>query len=77
MAFSPEALMNVSLSACKAARGDELVLNRNYAERWPNITAKKDTPKNAGAYRKEMGKFDKLTSPCKPRIVWCLRSRTR
>jgi ferredoxin len=37
-----------------------LVLNRNYAGRWPNITAKKDTPKNAGAYRKEMGKSDKL-----------------
>jgi hypothetical protein len=62
MAFSPEALMNVSLSACKAARGYERVARayRNYAGRWPNITAKKDKPKNAGAYRKQMGKFDKL-----------------
>jgi ferredoxin len=40
-----------------------LVLNREDAERWPNITAKKDTPKDAGAYRKEKSKFDKYFSP--------------
>ena len=40
-----------------------LVLNREYAEKWPNITAKKDAPKDADAYRDEMGKFDKYFSP--------------
>ena len=40
-----------------------LVLNREYAEKWPNITAKKDAPKDADAYRDEKGKFDKYFSP--------------
>jgi ferredoxin len=39
-----------------------LVLNREYAEKWPNITARKDAPKDAGAYRDEKGKFDKYFS---------------
>ena len=40
-----------------------LVLNREYSEKWPNITAKKDAPKDADAYRDEKGKFDKYFSP--------------
>jgi ferredoxin len=40
-----------------------LVLNREYAEKWPNITAKKDAPKDADIYRDEKGKFDKYFSP--------------
>ena len=40
-----------------------LVLNREYAEKWPNITAKKDAPKDADTYRDEKGKFDKYFSP--------------
>jgi ferredoxin len=48
------------LARLRGAMSGWLVLNREYAERLPNITAKKDTPKNAGAYRKEMGKSDKL-----------------
>ena len=40
-----------------------LMLNREYAEKWPNITAKKDAPKDADAYRDEKGKFDKYFSP--------------
>jgi Domain of unknown function (DUF3470) len=48
------------LARMRGATSGWLVLNRNYAERWPNITATKDTPENAGAYRKEMGKFEKL-----------------
>ena len=34
-----------------------------YAEKWPNITAKKDAPKDADAYQDEKGKFDKYFSP--------------
>ena len=34
-----------------------LVLNREYAEKWPNITAKKDAPKDADAYRDEKGQI--------------------
>jgi ferredoxin len=48
------------LARLRGAMSRWLVLNREYAERWPNITTKKDTAKDAGAYRKEMGKFDKL-----------------
>jgi ferredoxin len=40
-----------------------LVLNREYAEKWPNITAKKDAPKDADTYRDEKGKFGKYFSP--------------
>ena len=40
-----------------------LVLNREYAERWPNITAKKAAPADADTYRNEKGKFDKYFSP--------------
>jgi ferredoxin len=40
-----------------------LMLNREYAEKWPNITAKKDAPKDADAYGDEKGKFDKYFSP--------------
>jgi len=32
-----------------------LVLNREYAEKWPNITAKKPGPPDADAYRDEKG----------------------
>jgi ferredoxin len=37
-----------------------LELNREYAQKWPNITVKKDMPKDARAYWDETGKFDKL-----------------
>jgi ferredoxin len=40
-----------------------LVLNREYAEKWPNITAKKDAPKDADAYRDEKDKFNRYFSP--------------
>ena len=39
-----------------------LELNREYAQKWPNITAKKDMPKDARAYWDETGKFDKYFS---------------
>ena len=38
-----------------------LELNREYAQKWPNITAK-DMPKDARAYWDETGKFDKYFS---------------
>jgi ferredoxin len=40
-----------------------LVLNCEFAEKWPNITAKKKAPPDADAYRDEKGKFDKYFSP--------------
>ena len=33
------------------------------AQKWPNITAKKDMPKDARAYWDETGKFDKYFRP--------------
>jgi ferredoxin len=40
-----------------------LDLNREYAQKWPNITTKKDMPKDARAHWDETGKFDKYFSP--------------
>ena len=40
-----------------------LELNREYSLKWPNITAKKDMPKDARVYWDETGKFDKYFSP--------------
>jgi ferredoxin len=40
-----------------------LELNREYSEKWPNITSKKEAPANADDYRDEPGKFDKYFSP--------------
>ena len=39
-----------------------LVLNREYAEKWPNITAKKEPPVDAKAFDGETGKFEKYFS---------------
>ncbi len=39
-----------------------LVLNAEYSEKWPNITAKKDPPADADAMQDEEGKFDKYFS---------------
>jgi ferredoxin len=39
-----------------------LELNREYTQKWPNITAKKGIPKDARAYWDETGKFDKYFS---------------
>ena len=39
-----------------------LVHNREYAEKWPNITAKKSATPDADTYRDERGKFDKYFS---------------
>jgi ferredoxin len=33
------------------------------AQKWPNITAKKDMPEDAKAHWEETGKFDKYFSP--------------
>ena len=40
-----------------------LELNREYAQKWPNIKTKKDMPKDAKAHWDETGKFDKYFSP--------------
>jgi ferredoxin len=39
-----------------------LELNRQYAESWPNITAKKEAPENADDFRDEKDKFKKYFS---------------
>ena len=39
-----------------------LVHNREYAEKWPNITAKKSATPDADTYRDERGTFDKYFS---------------
>jgi hypothetical protein len=39
-----------------------LELNREFTQKWPNITAEKNTPKDARAYWDETGKFDKYFS---------------
>jgi ferredoxin len=36
--------------------------NREFAQKWPNITAKKEMPKDARAYWDETGKFGKYFS---------------
>jgi ferredoxin len=40
-----------------------LELNREYAQKWPNITGKKDMPKDARTYWDKTEKFDKYFSP--------------
>jgi ferredoxin len=39
-----------------------LEINREYSEKWPNITSKKEAPADADNYREEGGKFDKYFS---------------
>jgi ferredoxin len=40
-----------------------LELNREYSEKWPNITSKKPALPDADAFRDENGKFDKYFDP--------------
>ena len=39
-----------------------LEINRKYAEAWPNITRKGETPADADNYREESGKYEKYFS---------------
>ena len=39
-----------------------LELNREYADKWPNITAKKDQPDDADKFRDEKDKYEKYFS---------------
>ncbi|MEK9708062.1 MAG: ferredoxin FdxA, partial [Alphaproteobacteria bacterium] len=39
-----------------------LELNREYSEKWPNITSKKDEAEDADNFKEEDGKFDKYFS---------------
>ena len=36
-----------------------LELNRDYSEKWPNITRKGSSPDDADTYKDEQGKFEK------------------
>ena len=38
-------------------------LNREYADKWPNITQSKDAPADADEHKGEEGKFEKFFSP--------------
>src|SRR5689334_22294091 len=40
-----------------------LALNREYSEKWPNITRKKDAPADADAFKGVDGKFEKYFIP--------------
>jgi len=40
-----------------------LELNREYADKWPNITAKKASPPDADNFRDEQNKYEKYFSP--------------
>jgi ferredoxin len=40
-----------------------LALNKEYAGKWPNITAKKEPPADAKGFEGEAGKFEKYFSP--------------
>jgi ferredoxin len=40
-----------------------LTLNREYSEKWPNITSKKPSPPEADAFRDQIDKFDKYFDP--------------
>lgn len=44
-----------------------LELNREYAQKWPNITAKKDVTKDAKAHWDETGKFESTFRPSRVR----------
>ena len=39
-----------------------LELNRDFADKWPNITAKKAAPADADSFKGVAGKFDKFFS---------------
>jgi len=43
-----------------------LELNREYSEKWPNITEKRPEPADADAHKGEAGKFDKYFSANPP-----------
>lgn len=40
-----------------------LELNTEYAEKWPNITVKREPPADSAKYETETGKFEKYFSP--------------
>ena len=40
-----------------------LELNREYSEKWPNITQKTDPPEDADKFAEEKGKYEKYFSP--------------
>nr|WP_254172884.1 ferredoxin family protein [Planktothrix pseudagardhii] len=40
-----------------------LEINREYAEKWPNLTRKKPAPPDAEQYKGEADKFNKYFSP--------------
>ncbi|MGQ7793894.1 DUF3470 domain-containing protein, partial [Faunimonas sp. B44] len=40
-----------------------LALNADYADKWPNITVKREPPEDAKAHDGEAGKFDKYFTP--------------
>ncbi|MDE0815092.1 MAG: ferredoxin family protein [Alphaproteobacteria bacterium] len=42
---------------------DWLELNREYSEKWPNITRKGDSPADEADFREVAGKFEKYFSP--------------
>ena len=56
-----------------------LELNRDYSEKWPNITRKGSSPDDADTYKDEEGKFEKYfdEAPKKPKRRRSYRPRLR
>ena len=55
----PECPIDATVSDTKNGNEKWLELNTKYSEVWPNITKKKDPPKNSKEHENEENKFEK------------------
>lgn len=59
----PECPIEAILPDTDAKAEKWIELNRDYAEKWPNVTQNKDELPDAAKYKDEEGKFEKYFSP--------------
>jgi ferredoxin len=59
----PECPVEAILPDSDAKSESWIELNREYAEKWPNITRKGEAPEDADEWRDVSGKFEKFFSP--------------
>ena len=59
----PECPVEAILPDTDGAAESWVEQNREYSEKWPNITRKGESPPDADKYKDETGKFDKYFSP--------------
>ena len=55
----PECPIDARVLDTESGNEQWLELNKKYSEVWPNITEKKDTPKDIEKFRNEKNKFEK------------------